>query len=189
MQTKEQLRAKIRRLELQVRKLRKLADKSGSDLAVAKRHQRNSTGSRGERFLLRKLRGAKASGVGNHDLLVRGKRIEVKTALCRRVHPNRKKPTQSWTWHRPLGFNNDHKYEYLILLGVKDTRFGRLYEQPTSAYVIFLIPWKAVHRYWGKTNLKLIHLMTEPGTGRSKMGTRLWNYEVSFDELKKRLRA
>lgn len=186
METKEQLRAQIRRLKSQIQRFREQLLDFKNQTISAGRHQRNHTGFKGETFLLHELQGAKSSD-GTYDLIVRGKKLEVKTSLCRNVDSNREEITRRWTWHRPFGSNNKNKYDYLLLLGDMDTRLRKSYKQPTSKYVFFLLSVRSAIHLWRKQKKRIIQLTTNPNKQRSAQGKKLWQYELSLEELKRRL--
>ena len=193
MISKAQLQRKIERLERQVKKLCLEKCKMENERKLTKRHERNSTGSRGERYIQSLIGGKVTSNGAGHDLEIRGKRLEIKTSQCRRVDQNRDQEavTKRWTWHRPFGESGMNKYHFLILIGDMDSRFRKLYrdqEKPASKYVIFLIPKRKVGQFVTETEGgEMIQITTNPSRQRSVKGRKIWSesFQKTRHELKK----
>lgn len=195
MISKAQLQRKILRLERQVKKLSLEKCELENELKLTRRHERNSTGSRGERYIQSLIGGKVTSNGAGHDLEIRGKRLEIKTSQCRRVDQNRDQEavTKRWTWHRPFGENGTNKYHFLVLIGDMDSRFRKLYrdqEKPASRYVIFLIPKRRVQQFVTETEGgAMIQITTNPKRQRTSKGRKIWNedFQKTRHELKKLL--
>jgi hypothetical protein len=120
------------------------------------------------------------------DVIARnGVRIEVKTSMLTGVTPNA--PTKRWAWMRILGQDGRKKYDYLVLLGLRDDRFMNQYADPKSPYVMFVVPWRDVPKVtMGKRHVQ-IQLTTNPSTVKPRGRLLFTKYQVTEAQLARRV--
>ena len=195
MKTKDQLRSRIACLERQVRRLQAEQRKLNAEKNIRLRHVKSSTGSRGEKYIHRLLDNSIPTGSGaGHDLVVAGKRLEIKTSECRSAIDGRRNGTltKRWTWHRPFGTSGENHYHFLVLVGDIDSRHRRLYrdkEKPPSRFVLFVIPRHCVKHVMRQSGEPIIQITTNPLIQRSKAGKQIWRYEKTRKEIKTQFAA
>jgi hypothetical protein len=146
---------------------------------------RGLVGHAGEAYLAKVLRLPMPDARTGYDFrLPSGRTLEVKTSKL--FKPSKSSSVLRWTWHRPLGWTGQKKYDFLVLLGDKDLRFR--YKSRSSEYVIFLIPHKKIGPAFGdgKDGKGIVNLLSNPTTW-NKSYFNFAQHEVSLAELKARL--
>jgi len=127
--------------------------------------------------LIAKLTDGKRTGYKDrHDVTTRsGHRLEVKLSHLNNPSSSR---TGRWNWDRLLGLNETKKYDFLVLMGVKDPRYHAQY--PDLDYVIFLVPRGDVDSIKSRGNC--VAPNTNLGTARAQKAIVLKRYLVRSPE-------
>lgn len=110
-----------------------------SEIAFLRAHPAFLQGLKGETLVASLTGGELSSFAAEHDVVVTGNvKIEVKFS---KLHtPVAGSTTRRWNWSKPLGWKDKGKaYDFLLLVGDKDTRFPNQYKD-SSPYVFFLLP-------------------------------------------------
>jgi hypothetical protein len=125
-----QLRERIRLLELENSRLKEERD-------FFRRTPTLAQGLKGETLIADLTHGVQTGYKDPHDVTVpSGARLEVKYS---HLNVQKKTKTKRWNWHSVLGSTNNKQYEYLVLVGEKDTRYDDQYPADLPV-VLFLVP-------------------------------------------------
>jgi len=170
----EQLLEHIRRLEGEVEFLRA--------------HPALAQGLKGERLICA-LTGSIATQLNTSFDLTSKVGLKVEVKLSKLHTPVKASPnTKRWTWTKPMGWLDKGKdYDYLILLGEKDTRYRNQYLDD-APYVAFIVPLKDVPAICsaGRMIGANVNLTTNLKTVNSEAGRALLSHMTSMtviDEL------
>ncbi len=134
-------------------------------------HATLSAGIKGERLASRITRGTMTAHTMPHDILAAGETIEVKYAKLSRPVPGR--PTLRWQWQKIYGEKNGKSYTRLLLIGEADPRFRAKYLDPSSPYVLFLVPFEEARPLCVKGNPLGMTLSSNPDASRGSSAC-LW---------------
>ena len=185
-QENSRLRARLAVLEKEVerhRNLRKLAD----------RHSSNSTGKTAEDYVCRLLGVKSTERNADHDFVIGRRRFEIKGSKCCLGYSgaDRKHSFVRWTWHNFLGSSHQKTFHRLLLVGEADETRRDTYLDKKSPYVIFDVPIEFAREiaasrknYGGRFTFQLF--THRAGAKTSQLCQRMWEYEVTRAELKKR---
>lgn len=143
-------------------------------------------GLRGEQLIHRITGGMLTSRTDSHDLKAdTGDIIEIKMARLNRAAKGEK--TKRWAWAGVFGETGSKEYDFLILVGHVDERFQQKYKDPSSPYILFLVPYDEVRPLTAKSGEReYIFLTTNPDKVHSRAKKLFIDYQVSIDELHKK---
>jgi hypothetical protein len=113
-------------------------------IAFLTTHPALARGMRGGHLIAKLTGGALADYAAKYDVQKGKIKIEVKSSKLN--HPDLGSSTRRWNWSKPNGWKDKGKnYDFLLLIGDKDTRFLDQYPNDSCPYVFFLIPCVKVH--------------------------------------------
>jgi hypothetical protein len=125
--------------------LKQRNDALEAEIAFLKTHPALASGMRGAKLIAKRTGGAPADYAAKYDVLIAKIKIEVKFSKLN--HPHLGSSTRRWTWSKPNGWKDKGKdYDFLLLIGDRDSRFLDQYPNDSSPYVFFLIPRVKVHK-------------------------------------------
>ncbi|MGA2594709.1 MAG: hypothetical protein ABSH32_32830 [Bryobacteraceae bacterium] len=129
--------------------------------------------------LIAKLTDGERTGYKDrHDVTTKsGHRLEVKLSHLNNPSSSR---TRRWNWEGLLGRNETKEYDFLVLVGQKDRRYGAQYPDFDLDYVIFLVPRGDVDSIKSRGNR--VALNTNLATARAQKSIVLKSYLVSSPE-------
>ena len=154
------------------------------EIEFLKGHPTICRGLKGERLICALTGGTLSSIQEKYDIKLKNDiKLEIKfSKLCKPVISSPSK-TLRWHWGKPFGQNMNKEYDFLILIGEKDSRFLNQYFD-NSPYVFFLIPMdkiismSASDKYYNGGQL---NLLTNLKKIRSPRGKEIIKYIVSYD--------
>jgi len=154
-----------------------------AELEFLKMHPVFVAGLKGETLVCDLVGGKLTPFAESYDIVAGKYKIEVKYSNL--GAPVRGAATRRWSWSKPLGYKNKGKaYDYLVLIGEKDSRFPDQYLDSTS-YVCFFIPRSDVEMlmFKGDSVGGIIQLTTNfksVGNHQSKM---LLSHMVKLEDI------
>ena len=146
---------------------------------------RNSTGQNAELYILELLNGIPSIRNDGHDMIVRGgKLLEVKGSDCSHFKVN-KGDYHRWTWHNFLGSGGNKTYHRLILVGEPDKKYIETYKDKKAPFVIFDVPFEWANDFANnkKTKKFSFHLQSKKGGAKGIHLRKMWEFEVTREEL------
>ncbi|KAA5610442.1 hypothetical protein [Rhodovastum atsumiense] len=173
-------------LEQENQALRKRIARLEQEIAFLRGHPTLARGMAGETLVATLTAGLLTKPTASADVETpSGAILEVKYSALNKPHPAA--TTLRWVWQRPFGMFGAKKYDFLILIGEKDTRWSDSYKNRSSPYVMFCVPYSDVARITVASDgqaTRAIFLTTNPAKARSSKASALFrDYEVTEDEL------
>jgi len=173
MKSSEELTARIQELEARVHHLER-------EVEFLRLHPKLAQGMKGERFICEITGGVATKLNAQFDITIQGcLKLEVKFS---KLNTPSTQSTRRWTWSKPMGWLDKGKdYDFLLLVGEKDYRFGAQYLDD-SPYVVFLIPAAKVPAIVvsGKTIGANVNLTTNFLTVHSTAGRHIIDHMVPY---------
>lgn len=123
----------------------------------------------GEQLISQIVDGVRTSYAAQHDIVGKdGSRIEVKYARLNCADPGATS-TKRWPWGKIFGEGGDKDYDFLVLIGERDERYARLYKDPLSPFVLFVLPFANIEPFTMSMNggrYRAIQLSSNPSSAR-----------------------
>jgi hypothetical protein len=178
----------ILRRQREVHDLREENQILREQVAFLQGHPTLAKGLKGESIVAKLVHGAMMARNAPYDVLARrgGFRLEVKySGLLEAVRGCR---TRRWVWTKLFGESGKKAYHRLILVGLADQRFSRMYKDSRAPFVLFDVPITEVAELSVSAGkYRAIHLTTNPLTARSVRSSKLFgHYQLTASELRAR---
>jgi hypothetical protein len=171
---------RVARLSAEVKALRE-------EVAFLRQHPKLAAGLRGEDLILELLGGTRSAAGKGFDVLVGGRRLEVKWSSLLSM---KGKGTKRWVWTKIHGERGRKRFHSVILVAPKDPRYAHLYRDAAGPYVFFDVPYAHAARLTNGIrhgSASAIHLTTNPSVLRSLRAVALFQrYQATYVELKRR---
>ena len=155
-----------------------------AQLRFLSQHERLAAGIRGEEIIARIVAGELTGHTTGHDIDAAGVKIEVKYANLSPVGPT----TKRWQWQKIFGQTGAKEYDFLLLVGQADRRFTASYRDPSSPYVLFLLPYGEVMPLTVKGNPRGIIVNSNPLSARGIAAELFRRYQTTIEGLEARFR-
>jgi hypothetical protein len=153
------------------------------EVAFLRNHVTLSQGMRGETLIAKLAGGTLAAKYAQrYDIQVGATiRVEVKFSKVNTPSP-RHRTLRRWNWCKPLGTKDKGKdFDFLVLVGEKDPRFGAQYLDSGSPYVFFVVPKAKVPEIMtkGATVGANVQINTNLASAKSPVALALKSYLVT----------
>lgn len=175
----------ILRMQRDVRDLREENQILREQVTFLQGHPTLAKGLKGESIVAKLVRGAMIAGNAPYDILAKRGHFRLEVKYSGLLVAVRGCKTRRWVWTKTLGESGKKIYDRLILVGLSDQRFSRMYKDRRGPFVLFDVPITEVAELsvWaGK--YRAIHLTTNPLTARSVRAKKLFgDYQVTESVL------
>jgi hypothetical protein len=178
----------ILRTEREVRDLREENQILREQVGFLQRHPTLAKGLKGELIVAKVVRGAMIAGNAPYDVLAKRGRFRLEVKYSGLLVAVRGCKTRRWVWTKLFGESGRKNYDRLILVGLADQRFSRIYKDRCAPFVLFDVPiTEVVELSFSAGKYRAIHLTTNPLTARSVRSSKLFgDYQVTASGLRAR---
>lgn len=189
--TKLELLRELDRLAAENASLIRRIGELENQISFVSQNKTLARGMAGERLVSNLIGGSLTLHTAKSDIvLTNGTLVEVKYATISRSSAGYE-GGRRWQWQKVFGEKNAKVYDFLVLVGEADPAHCGEYVDPSSPYVIFLIPYIDVEQFTssGTNGARGILLSTNPRNIRGRAAGLYSSFAVTSEQLALRVGA